>query len=84
MADEPIFYWDACILLEHFRDEQVSPTKRRALARLLQENKEKKNRIITSVVTHVEVLPKSLSQMTRQGKPRTGHIMTNATSSTWR
>jgi PIN domain len=61
MADEPTYYWDACILLEHFREERVAPTKLRAIQRLLTENKEKKNRIITSIISHVEVLPKKLT-----------------------
>lgn len=61
MADLPVYYWDACILLEHFREEPVAPTKSRAIQRLLAENKEPGNRIVTSVVTHIEVLPKKLT-----------------------
>lgn len=61
MADEPIFYWDACIFLEHLREENVAATKRAAIRRLLSENKEHKNRIITSTITHVEVLPKKVT-----------------------
>lgn len=62
MADLPVYYWDACILLEHFREEVVAPTKVRAIQRLLSENKAKENRIMTSVMTHVEVLPKKLTE----------------------
>jgi predicted nucleic acid-binding protein len=61
MADEPTFYWDACILLEHFREEVVTPAKKRAIQRLLADNKGKQNRLVTSVITHVEVLPKKLT-----------------------
>ena len=61
MADEPIYYWDACIFLEHLREEVVAPTKKRAIERLLQENKDHKNRITTSTITHIEVLPKKLT-----------------------
>lgn len=61
MADEPIFYWDACIFLEHLREEKVVARKRTAIRRTLSENKDHKNRIITSTITHVEVLPKKLT-----------------------
>jgi len=61
MAEEPIFYWDACIFLEHLREEPVSPQKAEAIRTILQDNKDHKNRIITSAITHVEVLPKKLT-----------------------
>lgn len=62
MADEPVYYWDACILLEHFRGEAPSPNKIRAIRNLLDENARHENRIITSTITHIEVLPKKLNQ----------------------
>ena len=55
------YYWDACVFLEYLRGEQVAASKRRAIQRLLQENKARQNKIFTSVVTHLEVLPKKLT-----------------------
>lgn len=53
-----LYYWDTCIFLEHLRGEEVLATKRRAISRLLSDNQKKQNHIITSVLTHSEVLPK--------------------------
>jgi predicted nucleic acid-binding protein len=55
------YYWDACLFLEHLREETVAPDKKRALINLLQQNKDRQNKIFTSVITHVEVLPKKLT-----------------------
>jgi predicted nucleic acid-binding protein len=41
-------------------DEPVSPEKKAAIQELLQANKEGKNLILTSVITHLEVVPKKL------------------------
>jgi predicted nucleic acid-binding protein len=57
-----IFYWDACIFYEHLNEEQVDQRKRQAIDDLLRENKEKRNRICTSVITHIEVIPKKLEK----------------------
>ena len=61
MANEPVYYWDACIFLEHFRGEAPSPSKVRGIKNLLEENARRENRIITSTITHIEVLPKKLT-----------------------
>lgn len=58
----PVFYWDTCIFYEHLRDEPVAPAKKRAVLRILQSNKEKQNRIITSALTHAEALPRKLNE----------------------
>jgi hypothetical protein len=60
---EPIqqYYWDACLFLEHLKGESVTADKRRAVIRLLRENKDHNNKIFTSVVTHIEVLPKKIN-----------------------
>ncbi len=61
MADDlSKYYWDACIFYEHLRGETTTPARKVAVEQLLVENKKKKNRIFTSVVTHIEVLPKKL------------------------
>jgi predicted nucleic acid-binding protein len=61
MADAlNIYYWDACIFYEHLTDEPVERLKKQAIDLLLKENKEKRNRICTSVITHTEVIPKKL------------------------
>lgn len=55
-----IFYWDACIFYEYLRDEPVEATKKLAIRELLLDNQQKRNRICTSVFTHLEVLPRKL------------------------
>lgn len=57
----PLIYWDTCIFLEHIREEVVAPSKKRAILKCLQDNKNKENRIITSVLTHAEALPRKLN-----------------------
>lgn len=55
-----IYYWDSCIFYEHLRDEPVSGSKKIAIGELLIDNEQKRNRICTSVFTHLEVLPKKI------------------------
>lgn len=57
-----LFYWDTCIFYEFLKDEPVEEEMKQAINDLLLENKQKRNRICTSVVTHNEVLPKRLTQ----------------------
>lgn len=59
MSDRlPVFYWDTCMFLEHLRREEVDATRKRASLRILQENAGRKNRIVTSTLTHAEAIPK--------------------------
>ncbi len=61
MADGlSLFYWDACIFYEHCREDQADPYKAQAVADLLAENVERRNRICTSVITHSEVVPSKI------------------------
>lgn len=61
MSDElNLYHWDACIFYEYVKDEPTDPLKKQAIKELLAENKQKRNRICTSVITHIEVLPKKL------------------------
>lgn len=60
MADKPIIYWDACMFYEVLGDEPVSTTKKAAVTEILAANDKEENFIITSVITHLEVLPKKL------------------------
>ena len=60
---KPTFYWDACTFYEHFKtSEPVSPTKRQAIRRILLENHKEQNTIVTSSITHLEVLPEKYEQ----------------------
>ncbi len=62
MADRiPVYYWDTCIFLEHLKEEDVEPSKKRAILQLLEDNRDKKNRIITSTLTHAEALPRKIT-----------------------
>ncbi len=60
MAAVDLFYWDACIFYEHCREDQADPYKAQAIKDLLAENREKRNRICTSIITHTEVVPAKL------------------------
>lgn len=55
-----VFYWDACIFYEHLNDEPASSHRKLAVKELLLDNKDKRNRICTSVFTHLEIVPKKL------------------------
>jgi predicted nucleic acid-binding protein len=57
----PVYYWDTCIFLEHIKEEPVDPACRRAILRLLEDNRDRKNRIVTSTITHAEALPTKLT-----------------------
>lgn len=45
---------------EHLNKEPVAATKRERVLEILDDNKNKKNRIVTSVITDLEVLPEKL------------------------
>lgn len=60
MAALDIFYWDACLFYEHLKAEPVSIEKKIAVGEILLDNKNKRNRICTSIITHAEILPKKL------------------------
>lgn len=42
-------------------DEPVGPQKKSAVNKILEENKDQKNVIFTSIIAHVEILPKKLT-----------------------
>ena len=56
----PVYYWDACLFYEWLGQEKTTQNRRARLKELLTENAEGKNRIVTSVITHIEVLPRKL------------------------
>lgn len=60
MADKPTFYWDACMFYEWLGNESVSPQKRAGVRAILQDNEREGNVIVTSVISHLEVLPEKL------------------------
>jgi len=55
-----LFYWDSCLFYEHLKGEPVSIDKKIAIGEILLDNKNERNRICTSVITHAEILPKKL------------------------
>jgi predicted nucleic acid-binding protein len=55
-----VFYWDSCLFYEHLKGEQIRVDKKVAIEEMLHDNKNKRNRICTSVITHTEILPKKL------------------------
>ena len=59
-----IYYWDACIYLAWLQNEEKAHGKEclDALLRIAKDNFEKKNIIITSTITFVEVLSSTLSE----------------------
>lgn len=60
MTKQPIYYWDSCMFFEVLCDEAVSSEKRAAVDAILSENKAGRNKIVTSVITHVECVPQKL------------------------
>jgi hypothetical protein len=62
MGSEPKYYWDACMFYEVLGDEPVSLDKKAAVEAILRINKNGESLIVTSVITHLEVLPKKLKE----------------------
>lgn len=60
MASSRTYYWDACLFYEVLGDEPVGLEKKAAIDEFLQDNKDEKNVVITSVLTHLEVIPTKL------------------------
>lgn len=56
-----VYYWDSCMFYEYLNDEAADPLRKQYVQELLLDNRNKKNRICTSVFTHLEVLPKKLA-----------------------
>jgi hypothetical protein len=63
-TDLPLFGWDACLFYEHLNDEQQDPHLKQGLDDLLDQNAKRENKICTSVITHLEVIPKKLDATT--------------------
>lgn len=60
--DKPIYYWDSCIFFEWLNEEEsATQSQRSAISRILADNEDRKNLIITSSITHLEVLPDKLN-----------------------
>jgi len=62
MASKPTYYWDACLFYEWLGEESVEATKKDAVEDILAANEKGENLIITSVVSHLEVLPRKLGE----------------------
>lgn len=62
MADKPTFYWDACMFYEVLGNESVDAQKRAKTDEIIAGNKRQENLIITSVISHLEVLPDKLQE----------------------
>lgn len=62
MMSKTAYYWDACIFYEWLGKESVSATKKEAIDEILAANEKKENLITTSVITHLEVLPRKLDE----------------------
>ncbi|HVI32060.1 type II toxin-antitoxin system VapC family toxin [Phenylobacterium sp.] len=60
MAALDLYYWDACIFYEYLMEDQPDAHKAQAVTDILDENKQRRNRICTSVITHSEVVPKKI------------------------
>lgn len=60
---EPVklYYWDACMFYEVLSDKNVKSEHRAAVDEILGRNRKRENIIVTSIVTHVEVLPRKIS-----------------------
>jgi predicted nucleic acid-binding protein len=62
MGSKPTYYWDACIFYEWLGKESVTAAKKDGVQEILDANDEKENLIVTSVISHLEVLPRKLDE----------------------
>lgn len=62
MGSKPTYYWDACIFYEWLGKEPVAAVKKDGIQEILTENEKKQNLIATSVISHLEVLPRKLGE----------------------
>lgn len=60
MGNKPLYYWDACMFYEWLKDEPSQPHRKRGLNRVLNECDKGEAAIVTSTITHLEVLPDKL------------------------
>ncbi len=60
MVSNLTYYWDACLFYEVLGDEPVTLEKKAAIEEILTVNKDGQSLILTSIVTHLEVIPKKL------------------------
>ncbi|KQU62387.1 hypothetical protein ASG67_04690 [Sphingomonas sp. Leaf339] len=56
-----VLYWDSCIFYEWLCSEDVASEKRLAIEEILSDNESGDSIIVTSVITHLEVLPRKLA-----------------------
>jgi hypothetical protein len=61
VTSKPVYYWDACMFYEWLGNEPVASSKRDALQALIEESSKKNNLIYTSVISHLEVVPRKLN-----------------------
>lgn len=61
MATKKAVYWDSCIFYEWLGKESVPREKSEGVNEILAANQKGENIIITSVITHLEVLPRKLA-----------------------
>lgn len=62
MAGKPTYYWDACLFYEWIGKETIDSRKKAAIDEIIAANEKGENLIITSVITHLEVLPEKLTE----------------------
>ena len=60
MSKKTTYYWDACLFYEVLGNENVDGNKQQGIKEILEANDAGENYIITSVITHLEVLPSKL------------------------
>lgn len=56
------YYWDSCIFYEWLGNEDADTHKKNGVLEILKDNEENENLIMTSIITHLEVLPTKLDE----------------------
>jgi predicted nucleic acid-binding protein len=56
LGNTPIYYWDACLFLAWLKDEERKAGEMDGVREVIERSKRREARIITSVLTSVEVL----------------------------
>lgn len=62
MAKTPLFYWDACVFIAYLTDEQREQSEINGLIDVAEKINSGEVRLVTSTLTHAEVLNSTLSK----------------------
>ena len=65
---DPLYYWDTCMFLSWLKDEQRTSGEMDGVREIIERHKKRDCRIMTSVITTVEVLQGSIPAFRQCGR----------------